>query len=69
MSGETLTSAIARLEQAVARLEGAAQQRTARSAGLAESLAALEQRHGRLRARIEETIVRLDRLIDEEDAA
>jgi hypothetical protein len=65
MSEETLASAMARIERAVGRLEQAVQTRAAGSSGLAESYAALEERHSVLRARIQETIDRLDHLIED----
>jgi hypothetical protein len=67
MSEETLASAIARIDRAVARIDQAVRQRTAGSSAVAKSLATLEERHAVLRARIQDTIERLDGLIAAEE--
>ena len=67
MSEEALNSATARLERAVARIERAISARESTGTGMAEALALLEERHGTLRDRVQETIDRLDLLIGQED--
>ncbi|WP_294395219.1 hypothetical protein [uncultured Sphingomonas sp.] len=66
MSDEILTTAMMRLERAIERVERAADDRAAAGNGMAASLAALEERHGSLRGRVHETIVRLDALIGDD---
>ena len=72
MSEPSLDAALARLARVVARLERvessppAAPQPTS---GLALAYAELDERHGLLRLRIQETIERLDSLIDREGKA
>jgi hypothetical protein len=67
MSEISLDSALGRLDRAVARLERAEPQAPA-APGMALAYAALDERHGLLRLRIQETIERLDALIDQEGA-
>ena len=55
-----------RLEQALGRVERAASARESVGSGVAEAYALLEERHETLRARIQETIQRLDNLIGPE---
>jgi hypothetical protein len=64
MSEPTLDAALARLDRAVARIERI--ERPAPATGLAGAYAELDERHGLLRLRIQETIERLDALIDRE---
>ncbi len=64
MTDQALNAAVARLERAVERLDRAARTRETAGTGLAEAHAALEQRHALLRARVQETIGKLDTLID-----
>ena len=69
MTDQALNAAIARLERAVERIE-----RSAATSGdhrdiAVEAYAQLELRHDRLRARIQETIGRLDALIGETGSA
>ncbi len=66
MSEEALNSATARLERAVGRIEQASIARESAGSGMAEAFASLEARHGTLRARVQETIERLDVLIGSE---
>lgn len=68
MSETTLADALARLDRAVARLERVEPSAPA-APGLASAYAELDERHGQLRLRIQETIDRLDALIDQEAAA
>ncbi len=68
MSDISLHSALARLDRAVARLERS-DPPPPPSPGLAQAFAALDERHGLLRVRIQETIERLDALIDQEGTA
>jgi hypothetical protein len=67
MSEISLDSALARLDRAVARLEQA-EPATPAAPGVSQAYAALDERHGLLRLRIQETIERLDALIDQEGA-
>lgn len=68
MTDASLSAALARLDRAVSRLESyRPAPRTA--PGLAEAHARLEERHKRLRARVQETIERLDALIADGGAA
>lgn len=55
-----------RLERALARVERASQARESAGSGVAEAYALLEERHETLRARVQETISRLDNLIGHE---
>jgi hypothetical protein len=55
--------AIYRIEAALARIERALDARDGTGARLAESFAALEERHDLLRARVGEIVGRLDALI------
>jgi hypothetical protein len=66
MSEEALNSAMVRLERALGRLERAAQARDSAGNGVAEAYALLEERHETLRARVQETVQRLDNLIGSE---
>lgn len=68
MTDERLDGAMERLDRALARAEHAATAREVR-AGTARALARLEERHATLRARVRETIGRLDALIDDGKAA
>lgn len=65
MSDSSLDAALARLDRAVARLERIEPAAPA-SPGLALAYAELDERHGLLRERIQQTIVRLDALIEQE---
>jgi multidrug resistance efflux pump len=64
MTDQALNAAVARLERAVERIDQASRARESASSKITESCAALEQRHATLRARVQETIGRLDALID-----
>jgi len=55
-----------RLERALGRIERAAIARESAGSGVAEAYALLEERHETLRARVQETISRLDNLIGHE---
>ena len=55
-----------RLERALGRIERAVSAREFAGNGVAESYALLEERHETLRARVQETIARLDNLIGHE---
>lgn len=66
MSDPTLDAALARLDRAVARLERIDRSAPVPATGLASAYAELDERHGLLRLRIQETIERLDALIDRE---
>lgn len=55
-----------RLERALGRIERAAQARESAGNGMAEAYAMIEERHEILRARVQETIQRLDNLIGPE---
>ena len=55
-----------RLERALGRIERAAGARESDGNGVAEAYALLEERHETLRARVQETIARLDNLIGHE---
>lgn len=66
MSDPSLTDALARLDRAVSRLERIEPSPPAPTAGIAMAYAELDERHGLLRLRIQETIERLDALIDQE---
>lgn len=63
MIDEALAAAVARLDDAVGRLERSARSRESSGRGVAEAYALLEERHGLLRLRIQETIERLDGMI------
>jgi len=65
MSENALSAALDRLDRAVARLE-AVEPPPANATGLAQAYALLDERHGLLRLRIQETIERLDTLIEQE---
>jgi hypothetical protein len=67
MSEALLDSALARLDRAVARLERIDPPGSP-APGLAMAYAELDERHGLLRLRIQETIERLDALIAQEAA-
>lgn len=69
MDDPALSTALDRIERAVARIEGAGAPRARASSGLAEAYALLDERHGLLRLRIQETIERLDALIGATDGA
>ncbi|MDO6415501.1 hypothetical protein Q4F19_14000 [Sphingomonas sp. BIUV-7] len=66
MSETPLDAALARLDRAVTRIERANPPAPTASPGLAVAYAELDERHGLLRLRIQETIERLDALIDHE---
>ena len=66
MSEQDASAALMRLERAVARIERALEAQPADT--VTEAYALLDERHGLLRRRIQETIERLDTLIGEEDA-
>lgn len=66
MSEEAINSATARLERALNRIERAVGSRESTGNGVAEAYALLEERHDALRARVQETIGRLDVLIGHE---
>ena len=66
MSEEAINSAMIRLERALDRVERAVQARDSFGSGVAEAYALLEERHETLRARVQETIQRLDNLIGHE---
>lgn len=68
MSEEALHAAFARLELAVERVDRAARGREAAGMGLAQDYALLEERHARLRARVQEAVGRLDAILPEGDA-
>ena len=55
-----------RLERALGRIERASTARESAGSGVAEAFAMLEERHETLRARVQETIARLDNLIGHE---
>ncbi|WP_174274815.1 hypothetical protein [Sphingomonas bacterium] len=62
MADGDLQAVLSRIEQALARLERIDPPR-APQGGLAEAYALLDERHGLLRLRIQETIDRLDALV------
>lgn len=64
MTDQALDAAIARLERAVERIDRAARARERAGNTLMDSHATLEKRHAALRARVQETIGRLDALIE-----
>lgn len=66
MSEEALNSATTRLDRAILRIERAVGVRESAGNGVAEAYALLEERHNILRARVQETIGRLDVLIGHE---
>ena len=66
MSEEALNSATTRLDRAILRIERAVGVRESTGNGVAEAYALLEERHNALRARVQETIARLDVLIGHE---
>lgn len=66
MSEEALNAATARLERALGRIERAVGARESAGSGVAEAYARLEERHEMLRARVQETVGRLDVLIGHE---
>jgi len=66
MSEEALNSAAARLERALGRIERAVGAGESAGNGIAQAYALLEERHETLRARVQETIGRLDVLIGHE---
>jgi hypothetical protein len=68
MSDTNLADALARLDRAVSRLERV-QLPAPAAPGLASAYAELDERHGLLRLRIQETIERLDALIEREAIA
>ncbi|WP_404713488.1 hypothetical protein [Sphingomonas sp. MMS24-J13] len=68
MTDQALDAAVARLERAVERIDHAARAREKAGSDLTNAYAALEKRHVQLRARVQETIGRLDVLIDSGDA-
>ena len=68
MSDDPLLTALDRLERAVIRIEALEQIAQAPARGLAEAYSLLDERHGMLRLRIQETIDRLDGLIGRADA-
>ena len=67
MSEEALNTATTRLDRAIARIERAVAMRESAGSGVAQAFALLEDRHETLRARVQETIGRLDVLIGGED--
>ncbi|WP_293972125.1 hypothetical protein [Sphingomonas sp.] len=70
MSDSPLSAALARLDRAVARIEriDPIERPAPVAPGLAHAYAELDERHGLLRLRIQETIERLDALIEQEAA-
>jgi hypothetical protein len=66
MNDPTIDAAMARLDQAVDRLERSFGAREHAGAGLAADYALLDERHAQLRARVQETVARLDALIEAE---
>lgn len=64
MTEQDLDAAIARLERAVERIDHAARAREQAGRNLTDAHAALEKKHAALRARVQETIGRLDALIE-----
>ena len=66
MSEEAINAATTRLDRAIARIERAVGARESAGSGVAEAFALLEERHDRLRTRVQETIERLDVLIGHE---
>jgi hypothetical protein len=66
MTDQALNAAVARLERAVEHVERATRARENASGGIAESYALLEERHLALRARVQDTITRLDAVIGDE---
>jgi septal ring factor EnvC (AmiA/AmiB activator) len=67
VTDSSLSDAIDRLTRAVDRIEKAVAARQAGNPTTTQALAALEQRHERLRARVQETIGRLDTMIGAAD--
>ena len=65
MSEHDASAALTRLERAVARIEAAVATRPD-PAQISKAYAQLDERHGLLRRRIQETIERLDTLIGQE---
>jgi hypothetical protein len=63
MTDQALNAAVARLVRAVEQIERASSARQNSAGGIAESFALLEERHAMLRARVQETIGKLDTLI------
>lgn len=68
MSQPDLSAAIQRLGRAVERLEQAVGWREGGRRDLAQAHVVLQERHELLRERIEQTIARLDAMIDEAKA-
>ena len=66
MSEQDTNAALMRLERAVGRLERAVEAQPTDT--VTEAYALLDERHGLLRRRIQETIERLDTLIAQEDS-
>lgn len=64
MTEQAMDAAVARLERAVERLDNAVRTREKADGGLKDAHAALEKRHAVLRSRVQETIARLDTLIE-----
>ena len=65
MTEDTLAAALARLERAIGRVELAFPARASGHVGIAEAYAQLDERHAALRGRVQETIERLDALIEQ----
>ena len=63
MADDLLHAALGRIEHAITRLEAIEPGARAPTPGLAEAYAQLDERHGLLRLRIQETIERLDALV------
>ncbi len=62
MDGDRSKQAMARIDAALARIEGAA--KAARSSGNTADLAALQAKHARLRGAVQESLGQLDQLIE-----
>lgn len=62
MDGDPSDMAFARIEAALARIEAAA--RNPRASGGGDELARLQQRHDRLRAAVQDSLIQLDQLIE-----
>jgi hypothetical protein len=69
MTDQALDAAITRLERAVDRIDRAARAREQAGSALTDAHAALGKRHALLRTRVQETIGRLDTLIDSRGTA
>jgi len=64
MEADPSSTAIARIERALERIERAAQHSGSRSGGSDAELAAMLDRHARLRAAVQGSLDELDQLID-----